>query len=130
MPNYAVQTTNGKMHTVEVDESVAEAARTKLARDRAELRAMIAGNVQFYDDPNARPAVPPAADEPSALYEDGRAPGWYLVEYLRAGGNPVELRMQWNGSQWTHWAGPLGVVHHYVSTYAEDLRPLGPCAAP
>lgn len=96
----------GKMETVGHDPDAEAQATAKLARDRRELRDMIAGNVQFYDDPNARPA-----EAPQSLYEDEpvrsiefklqRFPGWYLC-HSRFG----SVSLLWDAftSRWTHYA--------------------------
>jgi hypothetical protein len=108
---YKTIVVNGKMETVLADEG-SEYAAEKLARDKRELRDMIAGNVQFFDDPLARPAPPAPVDDDSygPIYGiDGasilRAPGWYSAYTA----DSTHISLKWSGVKWLSFAVPLPI---------------------
>jgi hypothetical protein len=92
---YKTIVVNGKLETVLADEG-AEYAAEKLARDKRELRDMIAGNVQFFDDPLARPTPPDASAAPQVCER-----GWYTAVSSLTG---AIVAFFWDGTNWTAWA--------------------------
>lgn len=125
MPTFATRIINGKMHAVPINPAIATEASEKLRRDKAELRAMIEGNLAFFVDPLSASAAPKPSANP--------APGWYL---LRSRLNASEaMWLHQTGIGFDKWQSAEGVAYRIAPCPLEKLFDLdhpieGPCAEP